>query len=124
MNKHNILLKISNPDDKLLVSKILDKIKFCQTRNKIISSNFLDIRQKNLIIKLLNGIKFSNFVCYGGFDNAERTCFIFYPEKFNSNFVMQNIDNFISCIRIVLPKELYNSYSHRNYLRWYYEIRN
>lgn len=124
MNKHDILLKFSNPDDKLLVSKLLDKIKFCQTRNKIIYSNFLDIRQRNLVINLLNNIKFSNYICYGGFENAERTSFIFYPDKFDSNFVIQNIDNFISCIRIILPKELYNLYSHRNYLRRNYEVRN
>lgn len=123
MNKHIILQKISNPDDKILVSKILDKIKFCQTRNKAINTNFLDIRQKKIVLNILNIIKFDNYICYGGYENAERVSFIFYPKKFDNEFIMQNIDDFITCIKITLPKEMHGLYSHRNYLRWSYETR-
>lgn len=124
MNKSNLLLKCSNPDDKILVSKILDKIKFCETRNKITNSNFLDARQQNLITKMLANIDFHNYICYGGFDNSERACFIFYPDKFDKDIVFKNINDILLAIHIVLPKELHNTYTHRNYLRWYYEVRN
>ncbi len=124
MNKSDLLLKYSNSDDKILVSKILDKIKFCETRNKITNSNFLDARQQNIITQLLDTIKFHNYVRYGGFNNSERACFIFYPDKFDENTVFKNIDSILVSIHIILPKELNNTYTHRNYLRWYYEIRN
>lgn len=116
MQKSAILQKYTNPEDKLLVSKVLDKLKFCETRNQITNTNFVDIRQKNLILTLLNSIKFSNYICYGGFNNAERTMFIFYPEKLNENIILESIDNIINCITISLPKELWNTYTHRNYL--------
>ena len=116
MQKSIILQKYNNPEDKLLVSKILDKLKFCETRNQITNTNFVDIRQKNIIINLLNSLTFSNYICYGGFDNSERNIFIFYPEKLNKDIVLENIDNIIHCITITLPKELWNTYTHRNYL--------
>lgn len=116
MQKSAILQKYSNSEDKLLVSKTLDKLKFCETRNQITNTNFVDIRQKNILIALLESIDFSNYIYYGGFDNAERTMFIFYPEKLTENIVMENIDNIMTCINIELPKELWNTYTHRNYL--------
>ena len=124
MNKADLLLKYPNQEDKLLISKVLDKIKFCETRNKITNTNFLDMREQNLVSKLLMSIKFSNYIVYGGFDNAERKCFIFYPNKLNEELVIYNINSILNCIRITLPKELYNSYSHKNYLRWNYEAWN
>ena len=116
MNKADILLKYPNPEDKILISKILDKIRFCQTRNKITATNFLDSRQQNLVSKLLVSLKLNNYIQYGGFDNSERNCFIFYPDKFDKELVFKNIDSIIKCIHIVLPKELYDKYTHRDYL--------
>ena len=116
MQKSTILQKYSNSEDKLLVSKVLDKLKFCETRNQITNTNFVDIRQKNIILTLLNSINFSNYICYGGFDDAERNVFIFYPDKLSKDIILENIDNIINCITISLPKELWNTYTHRNYL--------
>ena len=99
-----------------MISKVFDKIKFCETRNKIINTNFLDARQQNIVTNLLNTIKFINYVRYGGFDNAERACFIFYPNKFEQEIVFKNIDNILKVIHIKLPKELHNTYLHKNYL--------
>lgn len=116
MNKSDILLKYTNPEDKILISKTLDKIKFCQTRNKITYTDFLDAREQNLVSKLLASMKFNNYIKHGGFKNSERNCFIFYTDKFDKQLVLNNIDNMVMCIHITLPKELYNKYSHRDYL--------
>ena len=116
MNKSDLLNKYPNAEDKILISKVLDKIKFCETRNKITNTNFLDAREQNIITNLLSSIKFVNYVRYGGFDNAERACFIFYPDKFEQEFVFKNIDNILKVIHIKLPKELHNTYLHKNYL--------
>ena len=110
MNKSDLLNKYPNAEDKILISKVFDKIKFCETRNKIINTNFLDARQQNIVTNLLNTIKFVNYVRYGGFDNAERACFIFYPNKFEQEIVFKNIDNILKVIHIKLPKELHNTY--------------
>lgn len=116
MNKFELLQKYKNSEDKILISKILDKIKFCETRNKITYTNFLDLRQQTIAKKLLSSMKTTNYIFYGGFDNAERKCLIFYPQKFDSDFVLNKIDAIIKNVNIILPKELHNTYSHRNYL--------
>ena len=100
MNKSDLLNKYPNAEDKILISKVFDKIKFCETRNKIINTNFLDARQQNIVTNLLNTIKFV----------------IFYPNKFEQEIVFKNIDNILKVIHIKLPKELHNTYLHKNYL--------
>lgn len=63
INKSLIIDKIINKDDRLLVSNIMDKyIKYNKT-NICTSSNFLDIRQYNLIKKILekNKIEYNTY---------------------------------------------------------------
>lgn len=46
MDKSAILNKYSNDEDKLFISKILDRIKLSKTRNQIVNTDFLDMYQK------------------------------------------------------------------------------
>ena len=57
MNKQEILNKYENEDDRLLVSKLLDKIEFTQKKNSIENTQFLDIHQRNILEKLLITLK-------------------------------------------------------------------
>ena len=43
LNRQEILNKFANEDDKLLVSKLLDKIEFTTKRNTVEHTDFLDI---------------------------------------------------------------------------------
>ena len=116
MNKYVLLNKLSKDDDKHLIGKILDKYQYCIQKNKITNTNFLNEYQKNLIQKSLAFLKISNYLFVGAYENCERTILIFYPEKFSQDIVNSNLNNIISIIRIILPKELYNAYTHRDYL--------
>ena len=42
MDKQQLLNKYTKPEDKLLISKMLDKMKLAQTRNSIEYTDFLD----------------------------------------------------------------------------------
>ena len=53
MDKQLILSKYSKPEDKLLISKMLDKIKLTQTKNSIEHLDFLDLYQQNLLRKII-----------------------------------------------------------------------
>ena len=118
LNKQEILSKIANEEDKLLVSKMLDKIEFTTKRNSVEHTDFLDMRQRQLLEKILNEIKFTNYIAYGGYKTAERTTIIIYPEKLEEIFKNNRFDynSVIGIIRIVLPNELKGMYAHRNYL--------
>ncbi len=117
MDKQKILNKYSKPEDKLLISKMLDKIELAKAKNKIQYTDFLDGYQKHLLEKILIQEKQDNYIISGGLEDAERNIIVFYPEKLKE-IVQINYQNIlpIVCIRLQLPKEMYGKYSHRDYL--------
>lgn len=118
MNK-TILEKYKKPEEKLILSKLLDKINFCETRNQIQVTDFLDLAQKQLIEKFLQSQKIKNYIFYGTYEEAERNVVIIYPKKIENLIDECKIDfnEWIKVIRITLPPENKGKYEHRNYLR-------
>lgn len=116
MNKQEILKEYKNQEDRILLSQILDKIKFVETRNKIENTNFLSLYEINLIESFLKKIKYSNYYFWGGYESAERKVLILYPEKFNIEMVIKNYNKIMSIIRIMLLETEYGKFTHRNYL--------
>lgn len=115
MNRE-ILNDYREKDDKMLLAQILDKIEMVEKKNKIEYTDFLDLAQIELVQKFINKIKIENYMIYGGFDQAERKMFVFYPEKFNSTVVERNLSNIVQIIRIELPNDMQGKYTHRDYL--------
>lgn len=117
MNKRDLLEK-SNDEEKILLSNVLDKIELAKTKNKIVSTNFLDEHEQKIVEDLLNKLKVKNYIFYGGIDNSERKIIIIYPEKLANIFEekIPNKEQYINLIRIRLPKQLYGKYTHRDYL--------
>lgn len=113
-----ILNKYKKPEEKLILSKILDKISFCETRNQIQVTDFLDLAQQELITKFLKFQKQENYILFGGFEEAERKTIVFYPEKLETLIKENKIDfnEWIKVLRITLPNENKGKYEHKNYL--------
>ena len=118
MNRLEILNKFPNKEDELLVSKLLDKIEFVEKRNSVEHTDFLDMRQRQLLEKVLAEIKYKNYIGYGGYDAAERTVIIIYPDKLEKVFQNNQFDynTVFGVIQINLPNELKKMYTHRDYL--------
>ena len=115
MNRE-VLNDYKNKDEKMLLAEVLDKIENTNNRNKIEHTDFLDLSQNELVQKFLNKQKVENYMQYGGFDEAERKMYIFYPEKFNEQVVEKNLSSIVQIIRIELPDDLIGKYTHRDYL--------
>ena len=114
----SILNKYKKPEDKLLLSKIFDKSNFCETRNKLQVTDFLDLAEQNLTQKFLNELNYKNYIFFGGYENAERKLIIFYPEKLQ-DIVEENklnFDEYIKVLKLTLPAENRGKYEHRIYL--------
>lgn len=58
--------------------------------------------------------KISNFVIYGGRENADRNILIFFPEKFSKEMIEKNYCKILEVIRIKLPNNI--NYEHREFL--------
>ena len=103
--------------DLLIQAKILDKIKFCKSKNKIVNTDFLDLYQRGIAEKIIKQEKITNYIFYGGRnENADRNVLIFYPEKLNLDLIKDNIKDILEIVRIILPNDLKGKYEHRDYL--------
>lgn len=116
MNKENLLAKYKKQEDKLLVAKLLDKIAIAEKQNKITYTNFLDPYQKKVIENLIKEIKIKNGMFFGGYETAERTIHIFYPEKLQDISIGNLSKDILGVVSIQLPKESYGKYVHKDYL--------
>ena len=61
MNKQELLSDYKNQDDKLVLAKVLDKLEFSKSRNKIENTDFLNLAEQDLVDKFLKKIKFYNY---------------------------------------------------------------
>lgn len=100
----------------LLFSKIDDKIKFCNSKNKITYTDFLTMPEKIKIEKYLKSLHIQNYFFFGARENADREILIFYPQKLTKEMAQKNINNIISAIRITLPNSLKGTFEHKDYL--------
>lgn len=105
-----------NTDNKLIVSKLMDKITISKTRNKIVFTEFLTVYEMDIIKKELNRLKLKNYFFHGGYDDAEGKILVIFPEKFDLKIAIDNLSNILKAIKIKLPKEMYGKYTHRDYL--------
>ena len=115
MDKQKLLSKYSKPEDKLLISKMIDKMESSKLKNRIETTDFLDERQAHMIEKVLLSEKVNNYILDGGVENAERKILAFFTDKFENLVDNKNMLP-IKVLRIELPKEMRGKYSHRDYL--------
>lgn len=115
MNKTDLLNKFSNTEDKYFVAKILDQLEMTNKRRKVTNTDFLDLHKKSIAIDVMNYLK-QDYLLFGGFEKAERQMLILYPEDISEEQLISQCNNYISIIRVHLPKMLYGKYVHRDYL--------
>lgn len=101
-------------NDKLLISKIIDKIRF--SKNRITNSEFLNEYQISKIEKELRRTGITNYFFEGGYENAESKILVAYPETLGEDRAKENIKNILKAIKIELPNEIYGKLQHRDYL--------
>ena len=66
-------------EEKLILAKLNDKIRLCRTRNKIVNTEFLNMRREAVIKKELQRIKEKNYIFTGS-------------RKQNTSYISRKID--------------------------------
>ena len=82
MDKSTIIAKTTQePEDRLLLAKVLDKYEQSQQKNIPAATLFLSPREQQLVQALLNaaGVR-SGYVLDGGYEEAERKIAVFLPD--------------------------------------------
>lgn len=101
-------------NDKLLISKILDKIKF--SKNRITNSEFLNEYQITIIEKELRKMCVKNYFFEGGYESAESKILVAYPDSFGEQIAKERLSSILKAIKIELPNEIHGKLGHRDYL--------
>lgn len=115
MDKTKLFEKYRKEEDRLLISKLLDKIAIADKTNKIQYTDFLTPIELQVLKDVLNIICIKNYRVFGGTENAQRNMIIIYPNKLESLFENNAFDynSICSCVRIINNQE---QYDHKMYL--------
>lgn len=106
----------NNQEDKIIISKVLDKLETSKIRNRITSTEFLNEYQISIIKRELDRINASNYCFTGGYEEAESKIFIAFPDKFEKDVIEENINQILKAIKIELPNQIRGTLQHRDYL--------
>ena len=68
MDKQQLLKEYKKPEDRIVLSQILDKIESAQKKEKIEYTDFLDMYQVALVKTFLNKIQEKNYILFGGYE--------------------------------------------------------
>ncbi len=79
LNKEDILKRFQKIEDKLLISKVIDKAVKMQKARTVTYTDFLDPYQSSIIEKAFSGFKDIDMEFDGGFYGAERVVIFFRP---------------------------------------------
>lgn len=105
---------IDKPEDRLAISKLLDKAEFAAKTHRLVHSDFLDPHLVNLAQKVLSSVRICDYYFFGGYSQAERAVVIFRPE-FTAQEEWEQYQGDI--LKVIQIKPLCrNSLSHRDYL--------
>ena len=74
MDKYNI-----TKDEKITVSNIMDRHNRCLNKNILTCTDFLDLNSQTLVKEMERDFK-TDWILWGGFDDAERKVLFFLPE--------------------------------------------
>lgn len=115
MDKEKIFEKYKNEEERILISKLFDKIGYVEKQNKLQYTDFLSPLELQILKNVLNIINYKNYVIYGGIEESQRNIIILFPEKLRELFTNQSFDynSICNCIRIVNKSE---NYDHKVYL--------
>ncbi len=104
-----------NEEDAVLIASVLDKLETCMMRNYITNTRFLDIRQRAIVHRaVIEAGGKHQCVFWGGYDDAERVCAIFFPDYMTANDVCSEENSPIVLLRAT--KKPADNLTHRDYL--------
>lgn len=96
MNRSNIDKIARNPEDKVLLAKVWDKIHGGIGKNRIANTCFLTLRELDMTRYLFGDTE--GLVSFGGYPEAERQMLVYLPEYLDETALMSE-DSPIVCLR-------------------------
>ena len=111
MDRSNIEKIAQNPEDRLLLAKLWDKIQAGIRRCIISNTCFLSLREQEMARYLFGAEPGLTF--FGGYDDAERKMLVYLPEYLEDDSLYE-ADSPVVCLRATFFEE--DALSHRDFL--------
>ena len=111
MDRSNIERIAQNPEDRLLLAKLWDKIQAGIRRCIISNTCFLSLREQEMARYLFGAEPGLTF--FGGYDDAERKMLVYLPEYLEDDSLYE-ADSPVVCLRATFFEE--DALSHRDFL--------
>ena len=111
-SRNEFLKKATNADEKLIISKVIDRINLCIKRHEMTFTDFLNPTETAFVYDLIKGITDVNFMIFGGSDECERNMIGFSPEYME----ISESDFPIMAIKVKRNIKFSSELSHRDYL--------
>jgi RNA-binding protein YlmH len=111
INRELILGRISKNDDRLLVSRVIDKVQLAMKIQKPVHTDFLDPNQQSIIQRAFLELDDIEYDFNGGFNGAERAVVVFRPVFIDDEDLT---NDFFKLLYIKLSSR--DILSHRDYL--------
>ncbi len=116
--RQKILEKILDKEEKITVANVIDKLNKSYMSDIITYTNFLDLKELNLIIPILNSNKI-RYEIFSVNENIEKKILVFLPENYKQNFY-DIANEYISCIKI--KPNVKGKLKHKDYMGAIYSL--
>ena len=110
MDRNNIEKIAHNPEDKLLLAKVWDKINTGLRKNIPANTGFLSLRELDMTRYLFGNLE--GLYAFGGYEDAERQMLVFLPDYLEENALYEDAP--LVCLRASFYEG--DSPSHRDFL--------
>lgn len=112
MDKHALLKSYCQPDEKLLLAKVLDQADLSLKRHIVCFTDFLDPSIRGKAFELLKYVRDLKVKCFGGYEDAERVVFAMYPDYMDDEDIYFPVD----VVKITYNAKFSSALSHRDFL--------
>lgn len=112
LNRNDFLKRASNSEERLLISKIIDKAELAIKKHEIAFTDFINPAEMAVVYDIVKNIRDVNFRIFGGGEDCERNIIGFSPEYIE----LSDSDFPIKAIKITRNLKFSGELSHRDYL--------
>lgn len=112
LDKQAILRSYSQPDEKLLLAKVLDQADLSLKKHIVCFTDFLDPAMCAKSCTMLKGIRDLGFLAFGGYEEAERKMIAMYPDYMDAEDIVFPM----AAVTISYVSRFSSELSHRDYL--------
>ena len=112
MDKHDLLKSYCQPDEKLLLAKVLDQADLSLKKHIVCFTDFLDPSMCAKACSVLRFVRDLKFIPFGGYEDAERKMIALCPDYFGDEDIVFPLE----AVRISHNQKFSSDLSHRDFL--------